>query len=239
MPRSTSPALIISSAASSESDAALHALHRPVVQVARDAVALGFDRGVRASQQPGAVLVAVLQELEQRTDRLVGDLGGRHVAHQHQLARRVGRHLRDARLQVERLPFAPRGSAPARPPGRAANPASAPPTEAASADHGSPSIDSRDEPDHVAERPRSRGAPRLARRAPRCRRRRCRRPAAGAPRTGAASRWPRAPGRAPRRPRRSARCLLVERLGRARGAPACSRSGSTGCAPRRPRRAAR
>ena len=65
-----------------------HALDRPVVQVARDPVALLLDRGVRPAQQPRAVLVAVLQELEERADRLVGDLRRGHVADQQQRPRR-------------------------------------------------------------------------------------------------------------------------------------------------------
>ena len=84
------------------------ALHRPVVQVARDAVALGFDRGVRAPHQPAAVLVAVLQELEQRPDRLVGDPRRGHVAHEQQGAWRSRRHGGRARLEVQHLPVGAR-----------------------------------------------------------------------------------------------------------------------------------
>ena len=50
------------------------ALHRPVVEVARDPVPLGLDRGVRPPEEAGAVLVLLLEELQQRADRLVGGL---------------------------------------------------------------------------------------------------------------------------------------------------------------------
>ena len=70
------------------------------MQVARDAVAFGFDRGVRALQEPGAVLVAVLEELEKRADRLLGGLRGAHVAHQEQPAGWVGGERRGPRLEI-------------------------------------------------------------------------------------------------------------------------------------------
>ena len=70
------------------------ALDRAVVDVARDAVALGLDRRVRPPEQPRAVLVAVLQELEQRADRLVGDPRRGHVADEQQRARWVAGQLR-------------------------------------------------------------------------------------------------------------------------------------------------
>ena len=76
--------MIISSAASSESDAAETPWTGPSCRSRAIAVALALDRGVRPPQQPRAVLVAVLQELEQRADRLVGHLGRRDVAHEQQ-----------------------------------------------------------------------------------------------------------------------------------------------------------
>jgi len=83
-------------------------LHRAVVQVTGDAVALGLDRRVGTAQQAAAVLVAVLQELEQRPDRLIGHPGRRDVAHEQQGPRRHGRHRRRPRFQVQHLTARPR-----------------------------------------------------------------------------------------------------------------------------------
>ena len=77
------------------------------MQVARDPVPLLFDRGVGPAEQARAVLVAILQELEQRSDGLVGHFRGGDVADQQQGAGRRGPDLRDARLEVERLPVGP------------------------------------------------------------------------------------------------------------------------------------
>ena len=82
-------------------------LDRSVVQVAGDPVPFLFDRGVRPAGDPGPVLVAVLEELEERADRLVGDLRGRHIAGQQEPSRRIGGNPRDPRLEVERLAFVP------------------------------------------------------------------------------------------------------------------------------------
>ena len=81
-------------------------LHRPVVQVARDPVALALDRRVRPAHDPRPVLVAVLQELEQRPDRLVGHAGRGHVTDQQQPPRRVAGDLRGPRLEVDRVTLA-------------------------------------------------------------------------------------------------------------------------------------
>jgi hypothetical protein len=59
-----------------------HPLHRSVVEVARDPVPFGLDRGVGPAEQAGAVLVLLLQELQQRPDRLVGGLARGDVADQ-------------------------------------------------------------------------------------------------------------------------------------------------------------
>jgi hypothetical protein len=76
-------------------------LHRPVVQVARDAVALPFDRRVGPAHDPRPVLVAVLQELEQGADRLVGNPGGRHVADQEQPPGWLAGDLRGPRFEID------------------------------------------------------------------------------------------------------------------------------------------
>ena len=76
-------------------------LHRPVVEVARDPVPLGLDRGVRPAEQAGAVLVLLLEELQQRPDRLVGGLARRDVSDQHEPPRRIGGDLGHARLEVQ------------------------------------------------------------------------------------------------------------------------------------------
>jgi len=81
-------------------------LHRPVVQVARDAVALPFDRRVGAAHDPRPVLVAVLQELEQGPDRLVGNPGRRHVADQEQSPGWVARDLRGPGFEVDGVTLA-------------------------------------------------------------------------------------------------------------------------------------
>ncbi len=83
-----------------------HPLYRPVVQVARDPVALALDRGVGPAHDPRPVLVSVLQELEQRPDRLVGHPGRRHVADQQQPPWRVAGDLRRPRFEVDRVPLA-------------------------------------------------------------------------------------------------------------------------------------
>ncbi len=87
-----------------------HALHGSVVQVASDPVALALDRRVGPAHDPRAVLVAVLQELEERSDRLVGHARGRHVANEQQPAGRVARDLRGAGLQIDRVALAVQGS---------------------------------------------------------------------------------------------------------------------------------
>ena len=192
-----SPALIISSAASSESDARRHPLDRPVVQVARDAVALGLDRRVRPAQQPRAVLVAVLQELEQRADRLVG-----HAARRSRRAPAsacAGGSLGISEIRDSRYSGWPSVRwicGLARVAASDANAASAP-------------VDGGRErgPRLALDRRRGRARPsgerlvraddrRRARRARRCRRPRRRTRAAGAPRTRAGSRSPRARARA-------------------------------------------
>jgi len=76
-------------------------LHRPVVEVARDAVALSLDRRVGPAHDPRPVLIAVLQELEQGADRLVGDPGGRHVADQEQPPGWLARDLRSPRFEID------------------------------------------------------------------------------------------------------------------------------------------
>jgi len=76
-------------------------LHRPVVEVARDAVALSLDRRVGPAHDPRPVLVAVLQELEQGADRLVGNPGGRHVADQEQPPGWLARDLRSPRFEID------------------------------------------------------------------------------------------------------------------------------------------
>ena len=81
-------------------------LHRPVVQVARDAVALPLDRRVGPAHDPRPVLVAVLQELEQRADRLVGHPGRRDVADQEQPPGWVAGDLRRPRFEVDGVTLA-------------------------------------------------------------------------------------------------------------------------------------
>lgn len=81
-------------------------LDRPVVQVARDAVALALDRRVGPAHDPRPVLVAVLQELEQRADRLVGHPGRRHVADQEQPPGWVAGDLRGPRFEVDGVTLA-------------------------------------------------------------------------------------------------------------------------------------
>ena len=107
IPRSVSPALIIRSAASRESDAADTPCTGPSWRsraIRLRSVSIG---AVRPPEQPRPVFVAVLQELEERTDRLVGDPSGRDVAHEQDASRGRHGHLGDARLQVERLPLRP------------------------------------------------------------------------------------------------------------------------------------
>ena len=82
------------------------ALHRTVVQVPRDAVAFALDRRVGPAHEARPVLVAVLEELEQRPDRLVGDASGCHVADEQQPPRRVAGDLRGPRFEVHRVAFA-------------------------------------------------------------------------------------------------------------------------------------
>ncbi len=84
------------------------------MEVACDPVAFALDRRVRPSHDPGAVLVSVLEELEQRADRLVGHARGRDVAHEQQPAGRVAGDLRRPRFEVDRLPFAMERALPGR-----------------------------------------------------------------------------------------------------------------------------
>ena len=183
-----------------------HALHRAVVEVASDAVALGLDRAVGPPEQPRPVLVAVLQELEERADRLVGDPAGGHVAHEQESPRRRHGHVGDARLQIERLPLGPLdGALPGRGERRERGSRLRSPTRRA------PSTAApRWTPGRCAPCCRTRRSLAGSRRdgpARRSRRRPPRRPAGDAPRIGGASRSSRAPVRAPRSASARARSL--------------------------------
>ena len=68
--RLVSLASIISFTASSDSEAAEEPLDRAVVEVAGDAVALGFDGRVGPLDEGGPILVPVLQEMEEGPDGL-------------------------------------------------------------------------------------------------------------------------------------------------------------------------
>ena len=152
MPRSLSPALIISSAASSESDAADTPCTGPScrsramrLRSASIALFVRRSRRVRSSSRSWRNL---------KSERIVWSaiLPGRHVAHEQQPARRRHGHLGDAGLQVERLPLGPLDRALPGRGERRERRHRRPSTEAARAVHGRPSIDSRSMRDHAAER---------------------------------------------------------------------------------------
>ena len=208
------------------------ALHGAVVEVARDAVAFGLDRRVRPAQQARAVLVAVLEELEERADRLIGHASGRHVAHQQQSPRRRHRHVGDPRLQVQRLPLGAMDRALAR--RRKRRERLVGPGDRSGECR--PGLDPRSmngpsEP--CGRRRRWRAGSCRADRARRSHRPPLRTPGGDAPRIRAASRWPPTRGGARHRSRPGPEPSRPTPIG-SPGAPACSAAGSRGCGTRSP-----